>query len=366
MKGHDFMIAFAFSLSQIWGKVWPILFAILFFGLIILIHELGHFLFAKLFKVKVNEFAIGMGPTIFSKQGKETKYALRVFPIGGFVSMEGEDEESSHENSFEKKKAWQRFIIIVAGATFNLILGLVLVSVLLSQQSLIGTNQVAKFAENAVTQEHGLEVGDEIIKVNGLRLYTDRDLSYALMRGDDTAFEFTVNRNGETIVLENVQFATQEYEGRQIVERDFHILGVEKTFGNVLKNSFLETASMARLVRLTLGDMLAGKYGLKDLAGPVGTIEIIADAASDAASGSDYGIEMILTIMAFITINIGVVNLMPIPALDGGRLVFIVLEMIRRKPILPKYEKYVHAGGLVLLLAFMAVITLKDVIYLFK
>ncbi|MDR1629370.1 MAG: M50 family metallopeptidase [Oscillospiraceae bacterium] len=360
------MMQLAFSLSQAWGKVWPILFAILFFGFIILIHECGHFFFAKLFKVKVNEFAIGMGPKIFSKKGKETAYSLRAFPIGGFVSMEGEDEESADENSFQTKKAWQRFIIIAAGAICNLIFGLVLIAVLLSKQDLVGTTQVLRFEENAISDESGLQVNDEIIKINGLRLYSDRDLSYALMRGDNTSFEFVVKRGGETVVLPDVQFAATEYEGRTIVSQDFYVLGVPKTFGNMFTSTFAETASMARLVRLSLADLISGKYGLKDLSGPVGTMEIIADAATDAATGKEYGLEMIVTIMAFITINIGVVNLLPIPALDGGRLVFLLLEIIRRKPVLPKYEKYVHAGGLALLLAFMALITLKDVIYLFK
>lgn len=360
------MIQLAFSLSQAWGKIWPILFAIVFFGFIILIHECGHFFFAKLFKVKVNEFAIGMGPKLFSKQGKETAYSLRAFPIGGYVSMEGEDEESADENSFQTKKAWQRFIIIAAGAICNLIFGLILIAVLLSKQDVIRTNEVEYFGKDAVSAQHGLQVGDEIVKINGLRLYSERDLSYALLRGDNTTFEFVVKRGGETVALPDVQFATREYEGRQIVSLDFATREVPKTLGNMFSSTFAETASMARLVRLSLADLISGKYGLKDLSGPVGTMEIIADAATDAAAGSEYGLEMVITIMAFITINIGIVNLMPIPALDGGRLVFLLLEIIRRKPVLPKYEKYVHAGGLMVLLAFMAIITLKDVIYLFK
>ncbi len=352
------------TVLTVWNKVWPILVAILFFGFIIFVHELGHFSIARLFKVKVNEFALGMGPTIFKIQGKETKYSLKALPIGGFCAMEGEDEESEDSNSFGSKKPYKRFCIIAAGAVFNLIAGLIIVSIMISGQKLIGTTEIAKFSDQAVSNQYGLQVGDKIEKINGLKLYTSSDISYAMLRGENTVYDFEVFREGKTVKLEGVQFATREVDGKQVVVYDFNIRGVPRSFANVLKNSFLEAASIARLVRLSLTDLATGKYGLKDLSGPVGTMEVIAQAATTAAEGN--GMEMILMIMAFISINLGIFNLLPIPALDGGRLLFITLEAIRRKPLLPKYEKYVHAGGLMLLLAFMAVITIKDIVYLFK
>ena len=359
------MFVLAFSLAAVWSKVWPVLIGILFFGLIILIHEIGHFAFAKLFKVRVIEFAVGMGPTLFKFGKGETKYAVRAFPIGGFCSMEGEDENEAEpsDRSYNSKKPWQRFLIISAGAIFNLTLGLILAGVLLSQQNLIGTTEINYFQENAVSSEW-LRPRDKIERINGLRLYTYTDVFYALTRGDNTSFTFDVIREGEKLRLEGVQFEMTDYEGKPVVIYDFVLVGVEKTVPNMFKNMFLDTFSMARIVRLSLTDLITGKYGLKELSGPIGTMEIIASAATEAAAG--MGLGMIFTIMAFITINVGVFNLLPLPALDGGRLLFIALEGIRRKPVLPKYEKYVHAGGLIALLAFMAVVTLKDVIYLFK
>ena len=156
--------------SQIWGKIWPILLAILFFGLIIAIHELGHFATAKLFGVKVNEFAIGMGPTILKKKRGETQYSLRLFPIGGFVQMEGENEESEDERAFCKKKAWKRFIIVAAGAINNLILGFIFVIIITSMADLVGTTQIHSFDKNAVSNSYGLQAGDYIREINGTNI----------------------------------------------------------------------------------------------------------------------------------------------------------------------------------------------------
>lgn len=335
--------------------------AILFFGLIIGIHELGHFLSAKLFKVKVNEFALGMGPAIFKKQKGETKYALRLFPIGGFVSMEGEDEDSDDERAFCNKKWWQKFIIVAAGAIMNLILGLIFVAVLTCMDDLIGTTQIHSFYENATSVQYGLQQGDTIKEINGTNIYSSRDISYALQRDEDGIYDFTVMRDGEKVELKDVHFETKPAEnGHNIIVFDFIIVGVEKNFLNVVTTSFRDTVSIARLVWLTLFDLITGHYGINDLSGPVGTVSIIAQTTTEAVA-SGTGFDTIIYIMALISINVGVFNLLPVPALDGGRLFFILIEAIRKKPVPAKYEGIIHVVGLALLMLLMVVITFNDI-----
>lgn len=350
---------------EIWSKVWPFLVAILFFGLLISIHELGHFTFAKLFKVKVNEFALGMGPAIFKKKKGDTTYALRLLPIGGYVSMEGEDEESTDENAFNRKKVWQKIIIVAAGAIMNLILGVVIVATCLSMEDLIGTNQIHSFEKNAVSQQSGLEVGDQILEINGHRVFSDMDISFLMTRSEDGIYDMTVRRDGEKVELSDVKFETTVEQGYTLIKYDFIIRGVEPNFLNVVTNAFKQTASIGRLVWLSLFDLVTGKFGLSDLSGPVGTVNILADITSSAVE-SRANLISALTLMAFVSINIGIFNLLPLPALDGGRLFFLAVEGIRRKPINPKYEGYVHGAGLVLLLLLMVVVTFNDILNLIK
>ena len=350
---------------ELWSKIWPFLVAILFFGLLISIHELGHFTFAKLFKVKINEFSLGMGPAIFKKKSGETLYALRLLPIGGYVSMEGEDEESQDENAFNRKKVWQKIIIVAAGAIMNLILGVVIVATVLSMEDLIGTNQILEFHEGAISQQTGLEVGDEFIEIDGHRVFSDTDISFLMGRSDDGVFDMVVRRDGKEVELKDVTFKTEKDGKYTFITYDFVILGEETNFLNIVENSFKRSASIARLVWLSFFDLITGRYGLTDLSGPVGTVNVIADAAAGAVESKD-GLITALTMMAFISINIGVFNLLPLPALDGGRLFFLVIEGIRRKPLNPKYEGYVHGAGLALLLLLMLVVTFNDIVTLVK
>lgn len=348
------------SASSIWGTVWPILAAIFFFGVVIFIHELGHFTVAKLSGIRVNEFAIGMGPKLFSFGKGETQYSLRLIPMGGYVQMEGEDEVSEDARAFNKKPVWKRFLVVVAGAVMNILLGLALVSVLLTQQELVGTTQIAGFHENAASQASGLQVGDVITRINGTSVWSDRDISFLMARDQDGVIDFTVERDGKTVDLKNVQFATQQVDGQTVITFDFIIIGEPPSFWNVVKTSVLETASMARLVWLSLFDLLTGHFGLSDLAGPVGTVSVIAEATTSG------GFLNALSLMAFITVNIGVFNLLPIPGLDGGRLLFLIIEGIRRKPVNPKREGMIHAIGLVLLFALIAVVTFNDILRLIR
>lgn len=361
MKAISLMTA-----AAVWGKVWPILIAILFFGLIIAFHELGHFIFAKLFKVQVNEFSLGMGPAIFKKKKGETQYSLRLLPIGGYVSMEGEDEDSENERAFCNIKAWKRFIIIAAGGVVNLIMGVIVVAIMLATSGdLIGTPQINFFHEDAATATQGLQEKDVIKKINGKTVFSEYDLSFLMARDKDGVIDFVVERNNEKVTVDGVKFDTKKNpDGTLTIIYDFVIVGVKSNVWTVAKNAVLESVSIARIVWLSLFDLVTGQYGLSDLSGPIGTVTIIADTAQNAVAQTDYS--MLFMIMALIAINIGLFNLLPLPALDGGRLFFLLIEMIFRKPIPRKYEGWIHAIGLGLLLLLMVVISFSDIMKLIK
>ncbi len=348
------------SIGTVWSAVWPYLIAILLFGIMIGIHEFGHFAFAKLFKVRVNEFALGMGPKLFHFKKGETEYSLRLLPIGGFCAMEGEDETSEDEGALNNKPAWQRFIIVAAGAILNLLLGVLVVGITLACNPLVGTRTVHSFTDGAVSSKW-LQSGDEILKINNTPVYSFQGISFNMIRDDDNKLDITVRRNGEKVLLKDVEFNQMEFEGKKYIEQDFIIIGEEPNILNVTRNAFLDSASTIQMVRLSLVDMLTGKYGLKDVSGPIGAISVIAETTSQGPTFADKMLNA-LSLLSMLTINIGVFNLLPIPALDGGRLFFLLVEMIRRKPIPPKKEGVVHTVGLVILLAFMAVVTVSDII----
>ena len=332
------------------------MFALLFFGVIIMIHECGHFACAKLFKVKVNEFSLGMGPALFKKRKGDTLYAVRLFPIGGYVAMEGEDDASEDDRAFNKKPVWQKMIIVVAGALMNLILGFILMVLLLTTSTdLIGTNTIKEFYPDAVSSQYGLQAGDRFVEIDGHHVWSELDLSFLMSRSQDGVFDFVVERDGEKVTLNDVHFATEQQNGITLIQYDFIIIGEQPGFLNIVKNAFTQSASIVRMVWLSVFDLVTGRYGMSELAGPVGTVDIIADVTAQAVSSGS--LTNLLTIMAFITINVGVANLLPLPALDGGRFLFLAIEAVRRKPVNPKYEGYVHAAGLALLLLLMVVVT---------
>lgn len=343
------------SVSEVWGKVWPVLFAILFFGIIIALHEFGHFSTAKLFKIKVNEFSIGMGPAFFKRKKGETLYALRILPIGGFVSLEGEDEASDDPRAFGNQKAWKRFIVIAAGAVLNIILGLVLIGIMLGISGYVPTTVVSDVSENYYTGEAAILPGDKIISIDGTKVHSARDLYYCLFRNNDGKYDIKLKRNGEELFFEQLDVKYNLEEGTCSF-----IVGNEKaSILNIVPGAVNETLSMSKMIYMSLIDMFKGNFGMEDISGPVGTIGIVADTASAAITTADYS--MIFFMLAFITVNIGLVNLLPLPALDGGRLFFLLIEMIIRKPVPKKFEAVVHAAGLVLLLGLMALITFNDI-----
>jgi regulator of sigma E protease len=339
-------------LANIWNTVYPILIAILFFELIIIIHEGGHFVAARLMKIKVNEFSIGMGPKLIQFKKGDTKYTLRLILFGGYCAMEGESEDSDDENSFAKKKVWQRFFVVVAGALMNLILGFLVIVIMLSSGSLIGTTEIAKFDDKAVSSAT-LKQGDIIKSIDGMRVYTSTDVTTGLSRSGDDTLDMTVLRDGKTLDLK-VKFNMEKYEGRNFINMDFWLVGNKKTVGGVIKESFKEWVSFTRMVFLSVHDMIVGKYGLSDLAGPVGTVSVVSTAVKTSAYS-------MLRIMALLTINVGLFNLFPIPALDGWRLFLLIFEGIFKRKLPDKWDWAINAVGLVLLLGLMCVITFSDI-----
>ncbi len=344
-------------ISNIWHSVYPILIAILFFELIIIIHEGGHFMAAKLMKIKVNEFSIGMGPKIFQFTKGDTTYSLRWILFGGYCAMEGESEESDSDFSFSKKKVWQRIFVVVAGAMMNLILGVVIVAIIVCSQNLIGSPEIAKFDSDSVSSQ-SLQVGDRIKSIDGMRVYSPNDVSTGLSRSPDDTLEMVIVRDGKEETL-NVKFDMEKYEGRSFIKMDFWLLGYKKTFKGIVKNTATEWVSYARTVFLSVHDLILGRYGLNDLSGPVGAVGIVSKAVKTSALS-------MLRIMALLTINVGLFNLFPIPALDGWRLFLLIFEGIFRRKLPDKLEWAVNGAGLVILLGFMCVITFSDITKLFK
>lgn len=340
-----------------------IVIALVIFEVIIIIHELGHFIVAKACGVKVNEFAIGMGPAIIKKQKGETLYAWRLFPIGGYCSMEGEDAESGDHRAFCKKSVPKRMAIVVAGIIMNLILGYILLIIHTSVTAPIISTKVSWFEDDAKSHSTGLQVGDEIVKVNGMRIFTDMDLSYQFRNDKDSVFDMTVIRDGEKVELHDVAFAVKDDQ----MHIDFRVEPIKATVGTVLSHSLKQTITDGRLIYISLGDLVTGKYSIKDLSGPVGIVDTIGDvikSETNEDTGIDWGAlsQKILSMGAFITINIGLFNLLPLPALDGGRLIFLIIEAIRRKPVPPEKEGMVHFIGLAALMLLMIVVTVSDIV----
>ena len=335
---------------------WTILETLLIVSILVFIHELGHFLTARLNKVKINEFALGMGPTLLKHQSKKSGivYAWRLLPIGGFVSMEGEDE-----NAFNKKKVWQRLIIVAAGALMNIILGFIIVLIIVATSAQLGSTTVAAFNDGA-TSNAKLQINDQITAINGMHVSVDNDIIFGLLRDTDGAVDITVKRDGEKVVLESVPFVMETAEdGTQLIQLDFKVYQSEKTVGNILKQSVGRTTSIVKMVWLSLVDLVTGRFGFNQLSGPVGIGSAVGEAASQGWSS-------LALLVAFITINLGVFNLLPLPALDGGRLIFLLIELVRGKPVNPKYEGYVHAAGLIFFFALMIFVTVNDIFRLIR
>ena len=349
---------FLASAASVFGTVWPYVVAVLLFLMMIIIHEFGHFIFAKMLGVRVNEFSVGFGPTLFKHQGKETLYSVRLIPFGGYCAMEGEDESSNDSRAFCNKAAWRRFLIVAAGAIFNIIFGFVLVLIYFAPAGAIATNTVASFSKDATSVNYGLKEGDEILAVDGRRCLTANEIAYAFSAVKDNKIDLTVKRNGEKQLLKNVEFKLTEQDGIRYLTRDFDFYYAKNNFKTYISQSFKYTVSFGRTVWFSLVDLIGGRYSLNQVSGPVGV-------ASALGQATKIGLDSLLPMLCLITINLGIFNLLPIPALDGGRLVFLLFEMIARKPVPQKYEAIVHGVGFIILMGFVALVTLKDIIGFF-
>lgn len=328
---------------------------ILVFGVLIFIHEFGHFFTARRCGVAIKEFAVGMGPTLFSWKSKkyDTKYALRLFPIGGFVSMVGEDEDSEDENAFCNKSVFKRMIIVVAGAVMNLLLGFVLMMTLVLLQGPIGSTVVAEFNENSVSSSQ-LQVGDEIVKVDGVRVHSGNEVLYEIMNQGYEPIDIVVKRDGKKIELNGVVFSTVEEQGATFGVMDFKVKQESRSFPNLIKQTFFRSVSTVKMVYDSLIGLVSGRFGMEAVSGPIGVAEAVGDAAKSSYISFIY-------IVAILTINLGVVNLLPFPALDGGRFVLLIIEGIRKKPLNRNVEAYINFAGLIILFAFMIFVSFKDI-----
>ena len=340
-----------------------ILITALVIGFLTFIHEFGHFFFARLFKVPVLEFAIGMGPKIYSWEGKHgTKYALRAFPIGGFVQMEGEEGTSENPMAYNNLNPWKKIVVTAAGPIVNIVFAIILMFALVISSPQLGSNTVAGFFENSVSHTK-LQAYDEIIKVGDVKVHTGEEVYYEVMMQGYEAIDITVKRNGKTVVLENVVFNTTTDSGVVLGDADFQLYALsalsDVTFFDYLYQAFYRSLNTVKMVFDSLWGMISGRFGMDAVSGPIGMVETVGEVASVSGAA-------LVNLVVLISMNLGIFNLLPIPALDGGRILFHLIDAIAgRKVIKKEIEDSITGVTLILLLGFMLLISLKDVINLF-
>ena len=350
-----------------------IVFAIIIFSFLIFIHELGHFLAAKASGLQVNEFAMFMGPAILKWRRGETQYSIRCIPLGGYCAMEGEDTDTDNPRSFQKATWWKRLCILLAGAAMNFVSGFLIFALVLSPAQGFAQPVIAEAEEGyTILYEAGLHVGDRIVKINGNRVFisSDATMLFNLEAGD--TYDLVVEREGKRVELTNFAMERHEFaneDGSTSMRFGIRFGYEEKTFGGLLSYTWNNCLSVVQSVYLSLQMLLSGQAGIHDVAGPVGTVQMMNTTAQASPTAWDAVLNL-LYFGAFIAVNLAVMNLLPIPALDGGRAVALLLtvaiEKVTRRKIDPKYEGYIHAAGMVLLLGFMAVVMFKDIFVIFK
>ena len=365
--------------------------AVLIFGAVIAIHEFGHFSAAKLSGIQVNEYSIGMGPALFKKIVGSTQYTLRLLPIGGYVAMEGEgspesnaaqqerdaDEDGEEEEEdqleswnpippdkrtgmpFPEAAIWKRAIVMAAGPLMNFVLGFVVLLGLIALRSdPIASRVIYSIADGALCGQTGLQAGDEIVAVNGRRCFIANDILYELVRTQNTQADFTVRRDGKLVQLPGVRFDSYTDEnGNARMNIGFTVYALEKTPANVLKETVNSELYYGRIIFTSLVDLLRGRESINNLSGPVGIVSAIGQAAS-------YGLTDLLELLVLITVNLGVLNLLPIPALDGGRLVFLAVEAVIRRPVSQRLQESLTLATFILLFGLMIFATYNDVLRL--
>ena len=343
-----------------------LIYFILILGLIVLVHEFGHFFFSKLFGIYVYEFAIGMGPKIFSKKKGETEYSIRAIPIGGFCSLAGEDNEADDQENIPKdrrlnaKPAWQRFLVMFFGAGNNFILALLILFIIgLGWGAVSNDAIVSELVKDGPAEKAGIEVGDKILKINGNKVKSNDDVAiYIQIESKDKPITFTVDRDGSKKDIK-VKPVKEEVEGNTIYRVGIMSSGkVEHGFLASIKYSFTKMGSLFRQMIITLKGLFTGGLSVKQLSGPVGIYNVIG-------TQREAGIQNILYLIALLSVNVGFINLLPLPAFDGGRILFLIIEKIKGSPVSPELENKIHTIGFILLLVLMLYITFNDIIKLF-
>ena len=350
-----------------------IIFAILMFSVLIFVHELGHFMTAKLFGVQVNEFSMFMGPAIWKKQVGETLYAIRCIPFGGYCAMEGEDEDTDNPRSFQKAVWWKRVIILVAGSFMNLLTGIVIYCFLFLPQPQIVEPAIVEFTECCTfNTEDGLRLDDVILQIDGEKVYSNADISTLLSFSPDGVHDLLIERGGEKLRFEDFAMTHLHENEDGTTYRHYGFAfgkAVDANLGQRMKFVWNTCLDNIRMVRLSLQMLFTGQAGLQDMSGPVGIVSQMSEIAEQSETAKLAFLNL-LSVCAFIAINLAVMNLLPIPALDGGRVVALLLtaaiERITHKKIDSKYEGYIHGAGMILLLGLMAVIMFKDIFVLMK
>ncbi len=350
-----------------------ILFAILLFSLLIFLHELGHFVAAKLSGVQVNEFSIFMGPALVKWERGGTLYAIRCIPFGGYCAMEGEDGDSSNPRAFSSAAWWKRLIILVAGAAMNFAAGLLLLTVVYLPAQQIIVPEIAYIEEGCLLAgEDGIQVGDIFLSVDGEKIYVQSDFSMILSIMGGEYHDLEILRGDQKICLDDFHMQRAEFpneDGTTSLRYGFSFDIHDLTFGDKLKTVWFTALDFVRVTRLSLSMLLTGQAGVADLSGPVGIVQQMSETA-EQSENAFTALMNLVNFGAMISVNLAVMNLLPIPALDGGRVVGVVLttvvETITGKKLNPKYEGYIHGAGMILLLGLMALILFKDIFMIFK
>jgi len=332
--------------------------AILIFAVLIFVHELGHFIAAKASGVRVIEFALGMGPKIVSKKWGETVYSIRLFPIGGFCSMEGEDEKVDSKRSFSNQKPWKRLIILVAGAVMNILLGFVLLVGLTSTSESFVEPKIEQVTQNGAAESSDLIKGDRIVRANGRSINIMEDFNWEISnnKNPDGRLNLVEENSGKK---REVSVVPKDADGKKTY--GITLTTTDNSFFETIKASYYRTIFYSRVVIDSLIDLVTGKASFSQVSGPVGIVHEIGNAVETAQKTGLDGIKTLISLTILLTINLGVFNLLPLPALDGGRILFVLLEMIRRKPIPVEKEAIVHFIGIVLLLGLSVIIAFKDI-----
>ena len=347
-----------------------LLVTLLVFGILIFIHELGHYLVARKFGVGITEFSIGMGPALKTWHGKYNDFSIRALPIGGFVNMVGEydDEippEFAGKTPLNTKPVWQRMLIVLAGPFMNLLLAFILMAVIVIASGTMGTTVVAQFKDDSVSDSCGLSVGDEIIEINGKTIHCYTEMAYKIVSDGVEPMQITVLRDGNEIVLNDVTFGTELEDGKiNIGVQDFLVYAKDYTFGNVIYESFWQAASTVYMTVDSLVDTLRGRYGIDAVGGPIAVGGQVGEMIEQSADFGE-GVRNIATLTVFISVSLGVANLLPLPVLDGGRFLLYVIEAVRRKPLPRKVEQTIMTACTVLLFGLVIFVAIKDFIGLF-